>query len=148
LENSVALNPNFAHGHYGLGTTLVWYGRAADAIPKLDMAMRLSPHDPMLWAMQINRAQSCNALENYDEGAEWARKAVNERPEMLITRWNLAVALAGQDRLDEARLALAAAQRVKPDLSPAVIRRLRPHYHPEYLERFIDALCKAGLPEE
>jgi hypothetical protein len=54
----------------------------------------------------------------------------------------------GQDRLDEARLSLAAARRVKPDLSTSVIRRLVPHHHPEFLEGIINALRKAGLPEE
>jgi len=148
LEKSVALNPNFAQGYYGLGLALVWYGRAADGIPKLDMAMRLSPHDPMLWAMQNMIATCCNALENFDEAEEWARKAVNERPDGLFPHFNLAVALAGQDRLDEARLAIEAARHVRPDLSPSVIRRLGPHFHPEYLERHLDALRKAGLLEE
>ena len=59
----------------------------------------------------------------------------------------LALALAGQDRLDEAWVAIETARRLKLDLSLSVIRRLRPHYHPKYLERFIDALRKAGLPE-
>ena len=147
LEKSVALSPSFAHGYYGLGLTLNWYGRAADGIPMLDMAMRLSPHDPMLWAMQAVRADCCNSLENYDEAVEWARKSVNARPDQLWPHLNLAVALAGQDRLDEARVAIEAARRVKPDLSLSMIGRLMPHFHPEYLEREIDALRKVGLPE-
>ncbi len=148
LEKSVALNPNLALGYHGLGLALGWYGRAADGLPKLDMAMRLSPHDPMLWGMQVVRAQCCNAIENYIEGAEWARKSLNERPEMIITHFHMAVALAGQGRLDEARLALAAARRVRPDLSASVIRRLFPHYHLEYIDRFLDVVRKVGLPEE
>ncbi len=148
LEKSVALNPSFAHGYYGLGSALNWYGRAADAIPKLDIAMRLSPQDPMLSAMQQMRAVGCINLENYDEAEEWARKAVDERPNQFWPHINLAIALAGQDRLDEARLAVEAARHVRPDLSPSVIRRLLPHYHLEYVELHIDALRKAGLPEE
>ena len=147
LEKSVALNPSFAHGYFGLGLTLNWYGRAADGIPKLDMAMRLSPHDPLQWAMQTQRAACCFDLENYDEAEEWARKAANTRPDKFWAQLNLAVALAGQDRLDEARVAIEAARRVKPDLSLSVAKSLVPHFYPEYLERFIDALRKAGLPE-
>jgi adenylate cyclase len=147
LEKSVALNPSFAHGYHGLGFTLNWYGRAADAIPMLDMAMRLSPHDPMLWSMQGTRAHCCNNLGNYDEAVEWARKAINTLADHLWPRLHLVVALVGQDRLDEARVAIEAARRVKPDLSLSVMRRLLPHLHPEYLERWIDALRKAGLPE-
>ena len=124
-----------------------WYGRAADAIPKLDIAMRLSPHDPILWGMLSARASCCNNLENYEEAEEWARKAINERPDLLWPHFTLTVALAGQDRLDEARAAIEAARRVKPDLSASMIRRLMPHFHSEYLERWIEALRKAGLPE-
>jgi adenylate cyclase len=147
LEKSVALNPSFAHGYHGLGFTLNWYGRAADAIPMLDMAMRLSPHDPFLWSMQGTRAHCCNNLENYDEAVEWARKAINTPADHIWPRLHLAVALVGQDQLDEARVAIESARRVKPDLSLSVMRRLLSHLHPEYLERWIDALRKAGLPE-
>ncbi len=147
LEKSVALNPSFAHGYYGLGSTLNWYDRAADAIPMLDMAMRLSPHDPMLWAMQAARGACCNNLENHVEAEEWARKAIYTRAGNFWAHLVLAYALTGQDRPDEARVAIAAARRVKPDLSQSLVRRLRPHYHPAYLERFIDGLAKAGLPE-
>ena len=67
---------------------------------------------------------------------------------MILAHFNLAVALAEQDRLAEARLAVEAARSVRPDLSASVIRRLLPHYHPEYLERHFDALRKAGFPED
>ncbi len=78
---------------------------------------------------------------------EWARKAINTRPSQFPPHVILACALAGQDRLDEARVAIEAARRVKPDLSLSVIRRVFPHFHPEYGERLIDGLRKAGLPE-
>ena len=97
--------------------------------------------------MQTFRAACCYNLENYDEAEEWARKAVNPRPDQFRPYTFLAAALAGQDRLDEARVAIEAARHVKPDLSLSEIRRLLPHLHPEYLERWIDALRKAGLQE-
>ncbi len=147
LEKSVALNPSFANGYHGLGTTLNWYGRAADAIPKLDMAMRLSPHDPLLWGMQCQRASCCNNLENYDEAEEWARKAANTRADKFWPHIHLAVALTGQDRRDEARVAIEAACRVKPDLSLSVISRIQTHYPRDYMDRRLDALRQAGLPE-
>ncbi len=47
----------------------------------------------------------------------------------------------------QARVAIEAARRVKPDLSLSVMRDILPHFHPEYMERYIDVLRKAGLPE-
>ncbi len=78
---------------------------------------------------------------------EWARKAANTRADHFWPHIHLAAALVGQDRLHEAQAAIEATRRVRPDLSLSVIRRLTPHFHPEYLERWIDALRKAGLPE-
>ncbi len=123
------------------------YGRAADGFPKLAMAMRLSPYDPLLWGMQSYSASCCNNLENYEEAKEWARKSINTRADQFWPRLMLARALAEQDRLDEAGVAIEAARSVKHDLSLSVVRSLLPHYHPEYLEPFINALRKAGLPE-
>jgi len=147
LEKAVAHNPNFAHGHYGLGLALNRFGRAADGILMLDRAMRLSPQDPILWAMQAARASCCNNLENYEEAEEWVRKSANARPDLIWPHFLLAVALAGQDRLDEARVAVEAARHVQPDLSPSVVSRLLPHYHPKYYQRIVGLLAKAGLPE-
>ena len=126
---------------------MLFYGRAAEAIPKLDMAMRLSPYDPRLWTMLSTRAACCAHLEDYGEAEEWARKAINERADYYGCQTTLAHALVGQGRLDEARTAIEAARRVKPDLSLSLLRRIFQRFHPEYLERNIDALRKAGLPE-
>ncbi len=41
LEKSIALNPNSANAHYGLGWAYYWNGAAAIAIPYLDRAMAL-----------------------------------------------------------------------------------------------------------
>ncbi len=97
--------------------------------------------------MRSQRASCCNNLENYDEAEEWARKAANTRADLFWPHTHLAVALTGQNRWDEARVAIEVACRVRPDLSLSVISRAMPHYHRDYLDRRLDALRKAGLPE-
>ena len=146
-EKSIALNSSFAHGYFGLAAALVWQGRAAEGIVALDMSMRLSPQDPMLWAMQGMRAACCFSLEKYDEAEEWARRAVNVRPDLFQVQIYLAMALVGLDRLNEARAAIDAARRARPDLSISVFRHIVRHANTEFLEPRIAALRKAGLPE-
>jgi adenylate cyclase len=148
LERSVALNPSYAHGYLGLGIGLTWQGRSAEAIRNVDMAMRLSPNDPVLWGMQISRAVASNKLGHYEEGEEWARKAVNARPDHFGGYSALVVALVEQDRMEEARATIATLMRVKPDFTVSVYRRVRWFANSEYLELNIVALRKAGLPEE
>ncbi len=146
-ERSVALNSSFALGYYGLGASFVWYGRATEGIAALDMSMRLSPQDPMLWAMQAMQAACFFSIEKYDEAEEWARKAVNVRPDIFQTQIYLAMALVGLDRLNEARAAVDAARRARPGLSISVFRHIVRHANTEFLEPRIAALRKAGLPE-
>ncbi len=147
LEKSVALNSSFAHGYHGLGAAFLWQGRAREGIVALDMSIRLSPQDPMLWGMQAMRAACCFSLEKYDEAEEWARRAVNARPDIFQAQINLALVLVGLDRLSEARAAIDAARRARPDLSISVFRHIMRHANTEFLEPRIAALRKAGLPE-
>ena len=147
LETSIALSPSFARAYEGLGLALTWFGRAADGIPKLEMAMRLNPYGPILWALQTTLATCCFYLDDNDEAVEWARKAVTARPDLPRPQFIFVAALVGQGRIDEARLAVESARRRIPDLSLTMIGRLLPHYHPPYLERLYGALRKAGLSE-
>jgi tetratricopeptide (TPR) repeat protein len=148
LERALALNPSYARGYLGLGTAQSWYGRAADAIPNLNMAMRLSPNDPVLWGMLMNRASCFNNLEDYEDAEHDARRAINMRPRHFGGQTLLAVALVGQDRMDEAQEAVAELRRVSPDFTLSKYRHIRPYVHSEYRQRSIDALRKAGLPDE
>ena len=60
----------------------------------------------------------------------------------------LAASYAQLGRIDEARAALAEVLRVEPDLTLGKLRdRFSPTTDPDPLERFLDALRKAGLPE-
>ena len=147
LEKSIALSPSYAQAYFGLALTFGWYGRAAEGIPLADMAMRLSPQDPLFWGLQSVRASCCTCIGNYDEAVEWARKASHARPDQFWPHLIMVVALAALDRLDEARAALAEARRLKPDLSLTTYRQLVPHFHPAYHEHWSQNLAKAGLAE-
>ena len=57
------------------------------------------------------------------------------------------VALIGQNRIEDARHAVAAARRVLPDLTLSLFRQFLSHTSIDYREQKIDALRKAGLPE-
>lgn len=60
---------------------------------------------------------------------------------------HLARAFVGLDRLDEARAAISDALRKQPNLSVTTASAMLHPLHPEYKERFLDSLRKAGLPE-
>ena len=57
LERSVFLNPSFASDHYSLGISLQMLGRETAALRKCDVAIRLSPLDPMAFAFHCLKCQ-------------------------------------------------------------------------------------------
>jgi tetratricopeptide (TPR) repeat protein len=149
LERSTSLNPSFADGYYGIAQAFNRSGRAEEAIPLVEMAMRMSPRDPMLWGMRAIRAMGSNYLGNYAEAESWARQPAHARPDLYQSHLPLAMALAGQDRMADAREAVNAARRARPDLSLAWVQQhYMPEVHPEYQERMLRLLAKAGMPEE
>ncbi len=116
LERSVDLSPNFATAHYNLAFVHSQSGDPRAAIDFSDYSRRLSPFDPLLFAMLGARALSLARLGEYDQAAEWAMKSA-ARPnahQHIMAIAALSLGLAG--RIEEA------------DVYKAKIRALVPNY--------------------
>lgn len=75
LERSTALSPNYAQGIYARAWTETLAGRAAEGRGHVDLAMRLSPLDPLYYAMLGTRAFT-HLVEGEDAlAAGWAERA-------------------------------------------------------------------------
>lgn len=72
LERSTHLSPNYAQGIYARAWTEALAGRAGDARQHVDLAMRLSPLDPLHYAMRATRAFTHMVLGEDGEAARWA----------------------------------------------------------------------------
>ena len=114
LQRSVSLSPNFALGHYTLGFVQSQEGDAQSAIESSDTSRRLSPFDPLMFAMLASRAMALFRLQRFEEAADWASKAA-VRPNAHVNVQAVAVnCLAAAGRLDEARAQVAALRRASP----------------------------------
>ncbi|HLZ66185.1 MAG TPA: BTAD domain-containing putative transcriptional regulator [Aliidongia sp.] len=114
LEQAIDLSPNFAQGHYALAFVHSQAGDPRTAISSADHSRRLSPFDPMLFAMLAARAMALMRLGRFDEAADWSVKAA-ARPNAHAQVQAIAAfssALAG--RLDEARAHVATIHRTLP----------------------------------
>jgi DNA-binding SARP family transcriptional activator/TolB-like protein len=76
LTTCVDLSPNFALGHYTLGFVLCQSGDPQRAIDSVLHSRKLSPFDPLLFAMLGTHAVANARLGRYEEAATWAVKAV------------------------------------------------------------------------
>ena len=75
LERATVLSPNYAQGIYARGWTETLAGRAEDGRAHVDFAMRLSPLDPLYYAMLGTRAFSHAVLGEDTQAAYWAERA-------------------------------------------------------------------------
>jgi tetratricopeptide (TPR) repeat protein len=102
LHRSVDLSPNFALGHYTIGFVESQRGDPARAIDATDLSRRLSPFDPLQFAMLATRAIAHLRMGQLHEAADWSVKAA-ARPHAhahILAIATQCLALAG--RRDEA----------------------------------------------
>ncbi len=75
-----------------------------------------------------------------------ARQAIRGRPDEPFLHTVLAMTLAAQDRLEEARAEVAEAIRLRPDFSLANLGRIANMVEPATRSAWLDLAAKAGLP--
>ena len=75
LERATALSPNYAQGIYARAWTETLSGRAADGRGHVDLAMRLSPLDPLYYAMLGTRSFTHLVQGEDTQAAYWAERA-------------------------------------------------------------------------
>ncbi len=148
MEKCVELNPSSAEAYYGLGYALYWFGRAEEAIPLFGRAIRLSPHDPQLWAFHHMRSVGHTSLDEFDLAIIDAKTALQSKSDEIWPQLMLAQSYSSLERNDEARAAYDRACKLNPELSTAYIKSLIGTLHPPYLDKLLDALRQAGMPEE
>ena len=75
LERATSLSPNYAQGIYAQAWTESLAGSALEGRGHADLAMRLSPLDPLYYGMLGTRAFTHMALGEDAEAAAWAERA-------------------------------------------------------------------------
>jgi TolB-like protein len=75
LDRATSLSPNYAQGLYARAWTETLAGRAPEGRGHVDVAMRLSPLDPLYYAMLGTRAFTHMAMGEDAAAAYWAERA-------------------------------------------------------------------------
>ncbi len=149
-EIATELNPNSAFAQWCSGYALNRADQPEQALARFDLALRLSPRDPAAWSYQTLRAASLYFLGRYEEAIAAAQSATSARLDDVV--WPLvhwAGSLGQLGRLDEAESVISELRRKRPGLTIAEFHAW-PHNASRSagsLERMLDGLRKAGLPE-
>jgi adenylate cyclase len=146
LERALVLDPNCAWAW----SRLAWIENYADqpvkAIENFERAIRLSPIDPMNFNNYAGIGSAHEISEEYDQAVTFYRRALLERPHASWIYRNLASALAGAGKTEEARQAFAEMMRHYPDLTVAKFKQAMV-FSPASMDRMARHLLSLGLAE-
>ena len=99
LDRATSLSPNYAQGIYAHAWTEAMSGHSDSARTEVDLAMRLSPLDPLYYAMLATRGFSQMVEGQYEDAAEWADRAARSPGAHVLIAMIAAAAqsIAGND---------------------------------------------------
>jgi tetratricopeptide (TPR) repeat protein len=132
-----------------IGRLKIDLGEPAQALPHIELALRLSPRDPQraLWFAFAGLA----LLYTGEPAAakSWLEKSLSAAPQFVTPLVFLAAAQQLEGHGEDARRTIAAVQRLSPNLSVTRVEqqfvpaeRTRPEW-----SRIRESLRKAGLPD-
>lgn len=141
-DRSIALNPNDALAAMQRSSLLRHLGRAAEGVDWARKGMRLDPYHPNWYWDQL--AKVLHSAGCYAEAID-AYSRIAERPSFYHAY--VAGCHAELGRMEEARKHTALALDARPDFSVTTWGKRLPYKNEADLQRFLDSLRKAGLPE-
>jgi adenylate cyclase len=140
-ERALALNPNDADIIAEYADSLVYAEQPARSVELMRKAMRLNPYYPdwYLWYL----ADAYNAMGRAAE----VIATVRQMQDPSEGRRMLAANFAHLGMMDEARAEAREVLRLHPEFTLSSWRRRPPYRDQTIIERYIDGLRKAGLPD-
>jgi TolB-like protein/class 3 adenylate cyclase len=149
IDRALALNPNSAYAWMAKGYVLAFTNAGDKGIDAFRRAIRLSPFDPLGFRFTGGLAIAHMMAGQYAEAMGWADRSLHEMPHYTAgIRIKIALC-ACLGLIDEARHWLGRLLELQPDLTLTEMKVYAAKFlAPEVLEIYIEALRKAGLPEE
>ena len=138
FERGIELNTSMAGCYHGLGFTHSMSDRPKEAVPLLERAILLSPHDSQMHFRRGHLGQAQFQLGNYDEAIENILAALELKDEYGFT-YLAAAAFGMADRLDEGRVMV---ERAKTRFPQNPMESLRAFLSSSLYELHVEGLGK------
>ncbi|WP_245508813.1 adenylate/guanylate cyclase domain-containing protein [Bradyrhizobium zhanjiangense] len=148
---AIGINPSLAPAHGALGAAKIRVGRSAEAFAPLQMAIQLSPRDPLLSTWYFYACHAHSHLAQYDEAIDWCSRSITVNP-FWIAYADLAAANALTGHEPEALAAVGELRRLMPNYTVALWLQDGSEWSDNVVflaefQRIAEGLRKAGLPE-
>jgi adenylate cyclase len=142
-QRVVDLDPNGAESQWYLGMALVFAGRAEEAIPCLELAIRLDPSVPSHYSHILALAHWY--LNQHDEAIRWGQKSVERSPGNQLSNAVLILCYGSSGRDEDARVQAAKLLEINPKYCVQGEGGDR-FKDPEANRRYRETMLKAGVP--
>ena len=150
LKRALAINPNLAAAHAGIGAFMTFIGCPEDTESHVQEALRLSPRDSAAFYWRYFVGNSKIIIGRYEEAVVWLSRSIEDNRNNPLSHVALAAALALLGRLEEARSVAKAALALNPQFTISRYRNApwrRALGRSLVVERVVEALRLAGIPE-
>jgi len=147
IERALVLNPNLAGAWLASGVVKIWLGEPEEAIGRAVRASRLSPHDPLTFIVHSTISAAHFFAGRYAEALSCAKTSLREHPGYLPSTAVAAAAAAVVGNGAVAGEAMASLRQTDPELCISNLSDMWPLRRREDIDRWADAMRKAGLPE-
>ncbi len=145
-NQAVEANPSHALGWLYLGTVNAFMGEGQAAVDATRRAMDLSPLDPQRYYFESLGGTALLSAQRYADAERLARSSLTLN-RMHPSTWRvLTISLVCQDRMEEARAALAKVRELDPTLTVEGYLARMPNAQLDTGQRWARCLALAGLP--
>jgi adenylate cyclase len=144
-QRAIELNPNGAEAHVSLAFILICSDKIELAIKLLKRALRLNPIPQPHYYSHLAMAYRYNG--QYEKAIEMCKKALSCNPDLLPPYLTLAASYSSLNRTEDTRKAVEEILRIHPGFSLEYHAKTVPFKNQEELDKIINSLRKAGLPE-
>jgi tetratricopeptide (TPR) repeat protein len=147
IDQALVLNSNLAaawHLRASVGTYVGQYDSAREQVAR---ALRLSPIGPDVLLYELALANIDLFQGRYGDASKLTARALARQPNAMIAMRAFVTTSAHAGKLEEARKVLARMRELDPGLRICHIKEFLPFDRPQDIERFVEGLRLAGLPE-
>jgi len=145
LERATSISPNYAQGIYARAWTEALAGYASEGRTHVDLAMRLSPIDPLYYAMMATRAFTHMVVGDDSQAADWAERGARAPGAHVLIAMIAAVAQSLKGDAERAARWAANVRERNATLGRDDFLRAFPIRSDSMRSRVLDALRRLGF---